>query len=182
MGQKLTTLKAHSGIVLSQKSNLSDINQPDNDQTDPDEPEVIFGILTLQDINRAIARWESNPQDDREPFSQQAVGTICTQKVLYAAPDEFVSDALSRMATRGLRQLPVCDVKQPNKILGLLDRDGVLNSVSITQTEESLKPYLGMSCCLDDNDGDRITDTLDDTKDETIPDAEITYRVPSISP
>ena len=186
-GLKLTTLKAHSGIVLSQKIDPSDIDQLDgdrlcNDQLDPDEPETIFGILTLQDINRAIARWESNPQDDREPFSQQAVGTICTQKVLYAAPDEFVSDALSRMATRGLRQLPVCDVKQPNKILGLLDRDGVLNSVSITQTEESLKPYLGMSCCLEDSDPDRMTDTPNDTADDMTPDAEITYRVPSISP
>ena len=182
-GLKLTTLKAHSGIVLSQKidrpdTELLDSDRPDTDQPDLDEPEVIFGILTLQDINRAIARWESNPQDDREPFSQQAVGTICTQKVLYAAPDEFVSDALSRMATRGLRQLPVCDMKQPNKILGLLDRDGVLNSVSITQTEESLKPYLGMSCCLDGNDANRMLDTPDDTT----PDAEITYRVPSISP
>ncbi len=161
-GLKLTALKAHSAIVMTHHDG----------QVDADDrgPEIVFGILTLQDINRAIARWESNPQDDREPFSQQAVGTICTQKVLYAAPDEFVSDALSRMATRGLRQLPVCEASQPNKILGLLDRDGVLNSVSITQTEESLKPYLEHSCSMDNQTPD------------TPPTLTTTYREPSISP
>jgi len=164
-GLKLTSLKVHSAIILSHDDQISE---------DENDSEIIFGILTLQDINRAIARWESNPQDDREPLAQQAVGTICTQKVLYAAPDEFVSDALSRMATRGLRHLPVCEASQPNKILGLLDRDRVLNSVSITQTEEALKPYLEMSCSPDDPLTDRTIDTKADTT--------TTYRVPSISP
>lgn len=163
-GLKLTSLKVHSAIILSHSDQVGE---------DQNESEVIFGILTLQDINRAIARWESNPQDDREPFARQAVGTICTQKVLYAAPDEFVSDALSRMATRGLHHLPVCEASQPNKILGLLDRDRVLNSVSITQTKEALKPYLEMSCCQDDPLTDRTIDTTDTTT---------TCRVPSISP
>jgi H+/Cl- antiporter ClcA/CBS domain-containing protein len=88
-GLKLIDRKAHSAIVLET------------------ETKTVIGILTLQDINRAIARWENNlPQDDREPLSQQPIGSICTPKVLYASPDEFVSEALSRMATRGLRQLP----------------------------------------------------------------------------
>ncbi len=124
-GLKLIDRKAHSAIVV-------DV-----------ETSAVLGILTLQDINRAIARWENNlPQDNREPLSQQSIDNICTQKVLYASPDEFVSEALSRMATRGLRQLPVCNPNSPTEILGLLDRDAVLNSVSLTQTKEALKPYL----------------------------------------
>jgi H+/Cl- antiporter ClcA/CBS domain-containing protein len=124
-GLKLIDSKAHSAIVLEAETN------------------AVCGILTLQDINRAIARWEGNlPQDDREPLSQQSIDSICTQKVLYASPDEFVSEALSRMATRGLRQLPVCNPNTPTEILGLLDRDAILNAVSLTQTQEALKPYL----------------------------------------
>jgi CBS domain-containing protein len=93
---------------------------------------------------------------------------------LYATPDEFVSDALSRMATRGLRHLPVCEASQPNKILGLLDRDRVLDSISIAQTEEALKPYLEISCSQDDS--------LTDGRIDTMPDTTTIYRVPSISP
>ena len=48
------------------------------------------------------------------------------------------------MATRGLRQLPVCDRTLPEKILGLLDKDSILSNLSVNQAEESLKPYLNL--------------------------------------
>ena len=73
-----------------------------------------------------------------------ALPIFCTPKILYAYTDEPVSDAIDRMATRGLRQLPVCDRALPEKILGLLDKDSILSNLSVTQAEESLKPYLNL--------------------------------------
>jgi CBS domain-containing protein len=123
-GVKLTERQTHSAIV-------------------EDETHAVIGIVTLQDINRAIARWENNPsEDESDTLHGQPISTICTNKVLYAYTDETVSDAIDRMATRGLRQLPVCDRELPDKILGILDKDKVLINLSISQTRESLKPYL----------------------------------------
>lgn len=123
-GSRLTDRSSHSAIV-------------------EDQDHIIIGIVTLQDINRAIARWEANPMED-ETLHQQSISTICTPKILYAYTDELVSDAIDRMATRGLRQLPVCDRTLPEKILGLLDKDSILSNLSVTQAEESLKPYLNL--------------------------------------
>ena len=121
-GSRLADRSSHSAIV-------------------EDQDHTIIGIVTLQDINRAIARWEANPTED-ETLHQQSISTICTPKILYAYTDEPVSDAIDRMATRGLRQLPVCDRALPEKILGLLDKDSILSNLSVNQAEESLKPYL----------------------------------------
>ncbi len=150
-GLKLIDRKAHSAIVLEPETN------------------AVVGILTLQDVNRAVARWESNlSQDDRQPLSQQPIDSVCTQKVLYASPEEFASEALSRMATRGLRQLPVCNPAEPTVILGLLDRDAVLNAVSLTQTAESLRPYL--IAHIEDTiaeSPEQSTESIDEAADES---------------
>jgi H+/Cl- antiporter ClcA/CBS domain-containing protein len=124
-GVKLTERQSHSAIV-------------------EDDSHTVLGIVTLQDINRAIARWENNrtEEDESDTLHEQPISTICTSKVLYAYTDETVSDAIDRMATRGLRQLPVCDRELPDKIIGILDKDKVLITLSISQTRESLKPYL----------------------------------------
>jgi H+/Cl- antiporter ClcA/CBS domain-containing protein len=123
-GVRLTERHSHSAIV-------------------EDADHTILGIVTLQDINRAIARWENNPpSDESETIHHQPISAICTVKILYAYTDEWVSDAIDRMATRGLRQLPVCDREMNEQIVGLLDKDYVLSTLSISQTQQSLKPYL----------------------------------------
>jgi len=121
-GSRLADRSSHSAIV-------------------EDSHHTIIGIVTLQDVNRAIARWEASPSED-ETLHQQSISTISTPKILYAYTDELVSDAIDRMATRGLRQLPVCDRALPEKIVGLLDKDFILSNLSVNQAEESLKPYL----------------------------------------
>jgi H+/Cl- antiporter ClcA/CBS domain-containing protein len=105
--------------------------------------EELVGILTLQDINRAIARWDNHPDRLEESLLDQSIGEICTRKVLCAYPDEPVTVVLDRMATRDLRQLPVLDRTDPNCILGLVDQSGIALACSLAVTRESLAPYVG---------------------------------------
>ncbi|MDZ4878565.1 MAG: hypothetical protein CLLPBCKN_008000 [Chroococcidiopsis cubana SAG 39.79] len=56
-------------------------------------PELqLLGIVTLEDINRAIATWEN---------ADAQLVDICTTDLLYAYTDEPLSEALSRMGARG---------------------------------------------------------------------------------
>jgi H+/Cl- antiporter ClcA len=103
--------------------------------------EQLVGIVTLQDINRAIARWENVAHLEGVPVTQQTVEAICTKKVLYAYPDELVTEALDRMATRGLRQLPVIDRADSQRIVGLVEQEGIALACSLAITREALAPY-----------------------------------------
>ena len=98
------------------------------------------GIITLQDINRAIARWETEP-DHVNPLLT-TIAEVCTTDVLYAYPDEPLTDALDRMATRGLHQLPVIDQANPDHILGLLEQEGITLACNLALTRVRLMPYL----------------------------------------
>jgi H+/Cl- antiporter ClcA/CBS domain-containing protein len=112
-----------------------------------DEDDQLAGILSLQDINRAVARWEQYNQthaEDNLSILHQRVADICTKDVLYAYVDEPVAEALTRMAARGLRQLPVVDRANPHHILGLLDREQIDLTCSLAVTRESLRPYLNI--------------------------------------
>jgi H+/Cl- antiporter ClcA/CBS domain-containing protein len=110
-----------------------------------DEEQQLVGILTLQDIDRAIAQWDVS--GITEPPQQgltrvDPLWTICTQNVLSAYQDEPIADALSRMATRGLRQLPVVNRDNPRQIIGLLEQDRIRLAYSLAITQRRLKPYL----------------------------------------
>ncbi|MGI0494496.1 chloride channel protein [Alkalinema pantanalense CENA528] len=120
-GLVLTRHQSHSALVM--------------------EGSTLLGILTLQDINRALTRHSSSPEDI-EALAKQAIATICTAKILSALPDETVSEALDRMAARGLRQLPVLDPENPDRVLGMIDHDHVLLASSFALTQEYLAPYL----------------------------------------
>jgi H+/Cl- antiporter ClcA/CBS domain-containing protein len=122
--------------------------------------EQLLGIVTLQDINRAILQWqhlstvpsyssisETNQVGDtlakaeHLTFNQidQKLRDICTREVLSAYADESVAEALSRMAARGLHQLPVVDRENPNQVVGLLEREGIDLACSLAQTRETLR-------------------------------------------
>lgn len=111
-----------------------------------DENNHLAGILTLQDINRAVARWDQHNEVTKQaPASQtagQTVGDICTQEVLYAYEDESLTEAVARMAARGLRQLPVVDRDDPHQLLGLLEHERIDLVCNLAMTRESLHPYL----------------------------------------
>jgi H+/Cl- antiporter ClcA len=105
-----------------------------------DTADQLVGLVTLRDINRAISRWQFQ-EDDDQPFLQ-AVGEVCTRNLLSAYDDEMVTEALDRMAGRGLHQLPVVDRDNPLIVLGILNQDTIDLACSLALTKESLKPYL----------------------------------------
>ena len=127
-GLALTQHQLHSAFVVDQLDQLT-------------------GIVTLQDINRAIARWQPHGQTPSDSSTSgslpsQTLRDICTQDVLYTFEDEKISEAVSRMAARGLRQLPVVDRDNPQRILGLLEKDRIPLMCSLAATQATLLPYL----------------------------------------
>lgn len=141
-GLALTQHQLHSAFVVDQSNQLT-------------------GIVTLQDINRAIVRWQqhglSSSQSSNQSGNQsgaedaclvlpsQTLEEVCTQDVLYTYGDEKISEAVSRMAARGLRQLPVVDRDNPQQIIGILEKDRISLACSLAATKETLQPYLSLT-------------------------------------
>lgn len=115
-GQELLNHRFRSGLVI-------------------DPTERLLGIVTLQDINRAIGRAELGAMTDLLPY--QTVGEICTSDLVYAYPDEPVADALDRMTARGLRQLPVVEPSS-HQLVGLLDQEKITLACSMAVTRKAL--------------------------------------------
>jgi H+/Cl- antiporter ClcA len=111
-----------------------------------DEKAQLVGIVTLYDINQAIAQWEpANSTYPRQEILSCGIGTlwdICTKELLYTYEDEPLADAQSRMATRGLGQLPVVNRENPQQLIGLLEQDQIRLAYNLAMTQNTLKPYL----------------------------------------
>jgi CBS domain-containing protein len=124
-GLILTQEQAHSALIVGSEGQL-------------------LGILTLQDVNRALARWQQqdtlSQRGDR--WRSQTVGDVCTRDMLSSHPDEALVDALDRMAARGIHQLPVLDRSQPPRILGVLNREDIEPACRLALTRQALIFYL----------------------------------------
>jgi H+/Cl- antiporter ClcA len=127
-----------------------------------DEDGHLLGIVTLQDINRAISHWQGGTdvlkptsttelprfeaQGEPEQLTQnpaiQPLKQICTREILYAYADESIAEAMARMAARGLHQLPVVDRADHSQVIGLLEQDGIDLACSLATTRESLRNFL----------------------------------------
>jgi CBS domain-containing protein len=110
-----------------------------------DEAEQLVGILSLEDINRALALWQTYPNSLTEipgNLSSQTLIDICTTEILYAWQDELLSEALDRMSLRGLHQLPVVARDKPDHILGLLEREQIALTCNLAVTRKALRQYL----------------------------------------
>jgi H+/Cl- antiporter ClcA len=110
-----------------------------------DAAEQLVGILSLEDINRTLSLWENyqnSPTEIQANFSSQALVDICTTDILYAWQDELLSEALDRMALRGLHQLPVVARDNPDCILGLLEKEQIALTCNLAATRKALQHYL----------------------------------------
>ncbi len=112
--QFITSGYHHSALVLD------DINH-------------LQGILTTQDIKRLL----SNTVVDR-PLEEMTVQNICTKEVLYTFADESLAEALKRMATRDLRQMPVVDRHQPKRVIGMVDRLAITTAYNTALTKRAI--------------------------------------------
>jgi CBS domain-containing protein len=117
-----------------------------------DETDRLVGIVTLEDINRAIALEEKTEgetpyfntysQVDGNLLPLSRLIDICTTDILYAYTDELLSEALDRMGARGLHQLPVVDRDKTGQVLGLLEREQIPLTCNIAATRKALSRYL----------------------------------------
>ncbi len=98
-----------------------------------DDINHLQGILTTQDIKRLI----SAPAGDR-PLEEMTVENICTSEVICTFADESLAEALKRMATRDLRQMPVVDRHQPRRVIGMVDRLAITTAYNTALTKRAI--------------------------------------------
>lgn len=100
-----------------------------------DEQGHLLGILTLLDINRVLTRATGDMETSH--LLHQPLQTLCTQEILFAYPDEPLPQAIARMTTRGLHQLPVLD-REDQQIVGLLTQESIALASSLARAREAL--------------------------------------------
>lgn len=91
------------------------------------------GIITLDDLNRALAT---------PPLQPQTIASICTKSILYAYQEETVALALGRMGGRDLHQLPVVARDRPGEILGMFCRSNIDNACIVAIARQRLTSKL----------------------------------------
>lgn len=127
-GLALAENQAHSALVVDDHNRLT-------------------GIVTLQDINRALSTWEQSgtflqKKNVSASPTYQTISEICTKEILTVYEDESLADAQLRMAARGLRQLPVVKRGDKTHVLGLLEQEKIAVAYSLAVTQAALQPYL----------------------------------------
>ncbi|UIE37833.1 chloride channel protein [Leptodesmis sichuanensis] len=127
-GLALAENQAHSALVVDDHNRLT-------------------GIVTLQDINRALSAWEQSgtflqKKNVSASPTYQTISEICTKEILTVYEDESLADAQLRMAARGLRQLPVVKRGDKTHVLGLLEQEKIAVAYSLAVTQAALQPYL----------------------------------------
>lgn len=87
-----------------------------------DEKGDLYGIVTIQDLNSALARPD---------FHALRVRDIATHPPVVAYPDETMWNVLRRMAPRDLSRLPVVSRENPKKLVGLVRRRDIVKAYNV---------------------------------------------------
>ena len=72
------------------------------------------------------------------PIEEITVQNICTSEVICTFADESLAEALKRMATRDLRQMPVVDRHQPKRVIGMVDRLAITTAYNTALTKRAI--------------------------------------------
>ncbi len=104
------------------------------------ESEQLIGLLTLDDLQRGLARGE-------ETGTVPALGDVINRDLIYTRPEETLAEAIARMSPRGLVQLPVLDLPPgpvalplpSSRLLGLVTRDGIDLGCSQARLRDALQ-------------------------------------------
>jgi H+/Cl- antiporter ClcA/CBS domain-containing protein len=118
--ERLLQQKCHSALVVDRQDRLR-------------------GILTLEDLERALAHRGAGE------VAELTVEQVSQLPVLTTFPDEAVAVAAEPMYEYDLRQLPVVSREDPEHVVGLLDRERVLLSQEIESVRQVLEPEVPAS-------------------------------------
>ncbi|MFQ5830817.1 MAG: chloride channel protein [Candidatus Methylomirabilia bacterium] len=86
----------------------------------------LFGIVTIQDLNRALEA------DGAAPDTR--VRDIATTNVVVAHPGETAATAVQRLSMRDVGRLPVVSREDPTRLLGVVRRSDVIQAYKIALT------------------------------------------------
>jgi CBS domain-containing protein len=124
--------RATCALVMDNLAGLDNVDHLNNlDYLSGDEE--LVGILTLRDVNRLILKSEEAPD-----LLQQPIRSLCTTHVLFAYRDETVKEAIARMGTRGLRQIPVVERENPDHVIGLLTEESITTAARLARITKAL--------------------------------------------
>jgi CIC family chloride channel protein len=87
-----------------------------------DEKGELFGVVTLQDLSRAVEQGSLNERKVRD---------IATRSLLTVYPDDPMWVALKRLSTRDVGRLPVVDHRDPRHLLGLIRRSDIVRAYRV---------------------------------------------------
>ncbi len=100
-----------------------------------DEQGLLHGIVTLQDIRRALHDGQENVP----------VTEVATHAVLVCFPEENLNDALRKLGLRDVGRIPVVDPDDHRKILGLITRKNVITAYN----QALMRQHVGLEQTLE---------------------------------
>lgn len=125
-------------MPLHQASDILAVNRRQGMAVENAHKELV-GMLTLQDIDRAMERDNGNC----------TVGEICTRDLITTFPEESLAAALQRMSQRDLGRLPVVSPNDPHRLVGILRRVDVIHAYSVALTRRTAQRHMEQAARLD---------------------------------
>lgn len=100
---------------------------------DPMDEERLIGVVTVSDLQRALAEGTADGEDRR------TAGDICTRHPLTITPDDPVFRAVQRMASIDVGRLPVVSAEDHRRLVGLVRRADIVRAYqrALRRTVES---------------------------------------------
>lgn len=109
-----------------------------------DENGKLFGMLTLQDIE--------NLGTDSNTASLHAYD-ICSRNVQMVFPDDTVALAFQKMARMDIGRLPVVEFSQPDRLVGMVEREDIIRAYDLEITKRERKEAVTQKKHLSDYSG-----------------------------
>jgi len=83
-----------------------------------DDDDRMLGIFSLNDIRRIL--------NEEIPPGLVVAGDMATRQVIYATPNEALTEVMKKITSRNLEEIPVVNSAQPDRVLYMLSRRSVL--------------------------------------------------------
>ncbi|HIJ78208.1 MAG: chloride channel protein [Desulfobulbaceae bacterium] len=106
-----------------------------------DETGNLYGIVTIQDLERTIQKLENNKQPDKPTLRDIKVGDVATPDPVTVFPDEPIWSAIHKMAPRDLERLPVVSRRNPARMVGLISRSDILRAYDVALVRQQHEQY-----------------------------------------
>ena len=95
----------------------------------------LIGIITLQDLQRALAEDPEN--------AHRTAGDVCRRRLVVAHPEESIKEALHRMSVHEIGRLPVVDPAHPNRLLGWINRASIIRAYELALARRASLEHRG---------------------------------------